>query len=765
MSILSSACDFFSKTFVSCAEDIHFPDSLKRVLGSFQVKEIMEHQSHIDGKSDSALSSDKKMQMTRKLEERDILITTSACKKIKFSTIEPSPIPNNSIESSSRNSVNMPASVSSNDSTIDTSKLSQLPKCIHVCSPCVEDPLHISDAIITVSDERCENTIVNSNATAESPHRLLGVIPESTGHNSLFRLSKSPSNFYSDQKPRLKQSKFIKIIDTDKSKSKVNWQQSPNDKEKKAFFKLELTPIKLEEFPKSSPTHQSVNRKLQFPPDEKDLESIYDQETVSLPRNSPDVEILGLDIEPVHDLTAAPAAHQQPSYNQNHLREIELDSVDEFIKNIPLSDIVSPDEMQALQFADIKADDDAVGSEGTGSLMSITSSSVSQSVTPPLSGIEIPPHSQTEAELILAFNECIHASEESAPIDSYQPLVEESVPMEIEDENVETELENNVSTDSIPLDSNTTVLLKDLSPETTAGPSSSHQANTPKQSILKKQSTSSPSPSFKKVSFANPIQETHAISISPRTKKLRTQKQSSTSKLTSATTSIGTRRGARMGATGSSNPEDPICTALLECTESVDMLIPFLTSQSVSRGIVGLLKAKNIETIGDLAKLNEREAETLPIQPPKMLTLRTAFSKYQVTQFGIPGDLTRQLSHPLFFPLTRYDGEMEEDRGEGDQDNVTPVEVAQLPEVEFVDATQAESMGVSIQELPLGEVDTAQELIPTYIQTDPLSSADLVQEIEDTLPRDIQGMSQVQLTLMLRSLCQLIPSIADQLNN
>ena len=739
-SILSSACDFFTKTFATCAEDIDFPDSLKRALTSQPVREIMEQHSHTDGLATGKTAK-------KKLEDRDSSVTTPSSKKFKPNVNEPSPLPNNNQDSHT-----ITESVTSNDPMIGTEPRA-------VISPCEEDPLSVSEAPITVSDE---DPIFNSGTNTETSPRLTGAALEASGS---CRFSRSPSNFYSDQKTRFKQSKFIKISDTDKYKSKSNWQHSPNDKEKKAFFKLELTPIKLEELPKSSPTHQSVSRRLQFPADGKILEEIYDQETVSLPRNSPDVEILGLGTQPVDEHTAP--ARQQPSLDLNSLEKAELDSVDEFIKNIPLSDIVSPDEMQAMQFADTKSAEEAVDSEGTGSLMSITSSSVSQSVTPPFSGVENPPHTETEAESILAFNECILASEESTPIDSDQTLIECSEPMEIPNEFIETELENNVSTDSIPPDQNTSALLKDNSPDQTSGPSS-NQSNTPKQSILKKQSTSSPSPSFKKVSFANPIHETHAISISPRAKKLRAQRQSSSSKLTSATTSIGTRRGTRLGSIVSlfSNPDDPICKSLVECSEPVDKLIPFLASQFVSRGIAGLLKAKKIETIGDLAKLNEREAENLPIQPPKMLTLRTAFSKYQVTQFGITGDLTRQESHPLFFPLTRSAGtEIEEDTVERGQDDVAPVEVAELPDVEFVNSTEPDCVAVSIQEYPLGEIDTAPELVCAGCQTESVSSVSLIQEMEDSLPRDIPGLSQTELTHMLTSLCQLIPSIAEELNN
>ena len=507
-SILSGVCHFFSKTFVSCAEDVDFPDSLKTALASLQVKEMMQLHDHSSSPHPS--ETPVRTQIIHKLEERDNPVCTPDNKKMKLSAHDLSPLPDTDLN---LHSDIVSVSLTSNHSTADTGS-------------CLVDPVVLSP--------REEDFLAHSNSstTADTPSRL--PIGETHDISNLCRFSKSPSNFYSDQKTRVKQPKYLKISDADKSKSKSNWQQSPNDKEKKAFFKLELTPIKLEELPKSSPTHQTVNRKLRFPGDAKNLEEIYDQETVSLPHESPDIEIISLDADPVPDPTAEPAADQQPVYSLNNLNKVEADSVDEFIKNIPLSDIISPDEMQAMQFEDAKYPDEAVDSAGTGSLMSITSLSVSQSVTPPFSDLEISSHTQTEAESILAFNECIMASDES-PFDSEQPLIEGSEPMEIQNQNI-VDL-----TSSQP---------KDSSPGTPTGPSTPNQSNTLKQSILKKRSVSTPSPSCKKVSFANPIEETHAIGISSRAKKLHARKQNLSSKVISAATSLATRRCARLGISG-----------------------------------------------------------------------------------------------------------------------------------------------------------------------------------------------------------------------
>ena len=698
--LLASVNEFFSRSFLSSV-DIQFPESLDAIVASLISRDNTSSQLDILGKSKSMhdLEASREDISPKRIKLSGIDVISTNCPELDSDSIQ-------IISSCSCEIVT---------SSIDTATSNRI--------VCEEDPFPIPDSVITLLDDK------NSNDVDMTPTRIMSTTPYRDSN-----CVKSQVKSYSEEKLKFKQNKLLNIPETDKSRSKGNWPQSPNEKEKKAFFKLELTPIKLVELPKSSPTHTSVNRKLLFPPDMKDH------------KDSPEVQILDLDFEPVRDDLTTASDVEKP---KNDSAQINLDSIDEF-KDIPLSDIISPDELLSVSNSDFTI------SQSTNSLIALGSCSLSQSVTPPTSQTETPFDPISEADSILAFNDCIRVENDSVTPEP-EPAVSSvnGEPMDVVEEK-EEEQANNISIESVTQDDllNSSALVKDFSPEASTTPSS-NLLNTPKQSILKKQSTFSPSPNYKKVSFADPIHKTHAIRASPRNRKLR--KQNSTSKLVSSTTSIGTRRPPRLGVTGPiTNPDDPVCSALLDCTESVDALIPFLTSQSVSRGITGLLKAKKIHTVGDLAVLSEREAEALPIQPPKLQTLKTAFSKYQVTQFGLSSDLTRQSNNPLFFPLApieEQNTEQEDQFGEN-QDQVVPFLVSEDIDIDYV--------SVSIPEYPIEERDTAPELISTSVQTDATPSTMLVDELADALPGELQTLSQEQLTTMLTSLCQLIPSIADK---
>ena len=726
-SLLASVTEFFSRSFIS-SKHIQYPDSLNSLVASIMSQEGSNHQLDILGKSKSVHDpessrvdiSPKRIKLSGEAslnKEIDLMYTN--CPEFDSDSVQ--------IISSSETATH----------SMDTAAPYQ------TSFPCEEDPFPHTDSVINLLDEKESNDDVID----VTPTRLMPPSPDSSSSTSSNCLLKPQLKSYSEQKLKLKQTKFIRIPVSDKPKPKGNWPQSPNEKEKKAFFKLELTPIRLEEFPKSSPTHASVNRKLQFPADASEQ-----QEGVPIHQGSPDVQILDLDFGAVLDDLMTTSNLENPKIDST---QIDLDSIEEFIKDIPLSDIISPDELLSMN------NDDVTMSQSTNSLIVLSSCSLSQSITPPTSQTETPFDPIAEAESILAFNDCIQVESDSVsqepehPVVPVNPVNEEAMDLV---EEKEGEPWNNISIDSLAtqddiLDSS--VIVKYLSPEGSAT-QSSNQLSTPKQSILKKHSHFSPSPNFKKVSFADPIHKTHAIRASPRSRRLRNQKQNSASKLASSTTSIGTRR-TRLGVTApTTNPDDPVCVSLIDCTESVDALIPFLTSQSVSWGITGLLKAKKIHTIGDLAVLSEREAEALPIQPPKLQTLRIAFSKFQVTQFRIPSDLTRQSSNPLFFPLapveeqnTGQDGEIAEE-----QDQVVPFLVSEEVDNDYV--------SVSIPEYPVEEIDTAPELVSSSVQTEATSSASLITELTNTLPGELQNLSQGELTSMLTSLCQLVPSIADR---
>ncbi|CAH1788856.1 unnamed protein product [Owenia fusiformis] len=74
----------------------------------------------------------------------------------------------------------------------------------------------------------------------------------------------------------------------------------------------------------------------------------------------------------------------------------------------------------------------------------------------------------------------------------------------------------------------------------------------------------------------------------------------------------------------------PVHPPLVTCVDSLDSIIPQLTSSMWVRGLESLLKARNIVTIGQLCSLTEYEVQQLPIRSPKVATLRKALTTYKV---------------------------------------------------------------------------------------------------------------------------------------
>ncbi|KAF8793815.1 Telomere-associated protein RIF1 like protein [Argiope bruennichi] len=68
----------------------------------------------------------------------------------------------------------------------------------------------------------------------------------------------------------------------------------------------------------------------------------------------------------------------------------------------------------------------------------------------------------------------------------------------------------------------------------------------------------------------------------------------------------------------------PISPLLVNCEESISCIIKDLTSPTWAQGLMTLLLAKNIKTIGDLCKLNVHELKDLPIKSPKVSCLHKA---------------------------------------------------------------------------------------------------------------------------------------------
>ncbi|XP_041365678.1 telomere-associated protein RIF1-like [Gigantopelta aegis] len=75
--------------------------------------------------------------------------------------------------------------------------------------------------------------------------------------------------------------------------------------------------------------------------------------------------------------------------------------------------------------------------------------------------------------------------------------------------------------------------------------------------------------------------------------------------------------------------KDPVYPDLIGCTESVAKVLPQLTSSMWSRGLVQLVKARNINTVGDLCSLSELEIHNLPIRSPKVITVRRALQEME----------------------------------------------------------------------------------------------------------------------------------------
>ncbi|XP_028625012.1 telomere-associated protein RIF1 [Grammomys surdaster] len=77
--------------------------------------------------------------------------------------------------------------------------------------------------------------------------------------------------------------------------------------------------------------------------------------------------------------------------------------------------------------------------------------------------------------------------------------------------------------------------------------------------------------------------------------------------------------------------------ALVNCTASVDIILPQITSNMWARGLGQLIRAKNIKTIGDLSTLTASEIKTLPIRSPKVFNVKKALRIYHEQQMKSRG--------------------------------------------------------------------------------------------------------------------------------
>ncbi|XP_007424516.1 telomere-associated protein RIF1 [Python bivittatus] len=193
-------------------------------------------------------------------------------------------------------------------------------------------------------------------------------------------------------------------------------------------------------------------------------------------------------------------------------------------------------------------------------------------------------------------------------------------------------------------------------------PSASPSTSILKRGIKRQQEEDSPSPANKnrRVSFANPIyQEELADDIDRRSPVVRTHPCNGTQSLRSAkfspnhqaklittptkgSLSPGTRSHkyksskkcliTEMVKEPVPTPTESIYPALVGCKASVDTILPHITSNTWARGLVQLIRAKNIRTVGDLSSLSAADIKTLPIRSPKVSNVRKALKSYHEQQ-------------------------------------------------------------------------------------------------------------------------------------
>uniref|UniRef100_A0A7M5VBR8 Telomere-associated protein Rif1 N-terminal domain-containing protein n=1 Tax=Clytia hemisphaerica TaxID=252671 RepID=A0A7M5VBR8_9CNID len=73
------------------------------------------------------------------------------------------------------------------------------------------------------------------------------------------------------------------------------------------------------------------------------------------------------------------------------------------------------------------------------------------------------------------------------------------------------------------------------------------------------------------------------------------------------------------------NSKSAVFPDLVKCTAPIERVLPSLT---FSRGFGHLVRAQNINTVGDLSSLSENQIEALPIRSPKVKTVRSALRNF-----------------------------------------------------------------------------------------------------------------------------------------
>uniref|UniRef100_A0A3B4AZC2 Telomere-associated protein Rif1 N-terminal domain-containing protein n=1 Tax=Periophthalmus magnuspinnatus TaxID=409849 RepID=A0A3B4AZC2_9GOBI len=228
--------------------------------------------------------------------------------------------------------------------------------------------------------------------------------------------------------------------------------------------------------------------------------------------------------------------------------------------------------------------------------------------------------------------------------------------------------------------------VKQMDPETPAGPEAGPEAGqspssltkgtwsptaSPSTSILKKAQkraleveTPSPLVKSRRVSFADPIQHQElADDIDRRSPALRTSSPRRTRMgigsipqpkfVTTPTKGLITLSPRNLNSPGYKSSKkclisemgqeprpvskDCIYPALVGCTAPVEAVLPRIAS-TVSRGFGQIVRARNIKTVGDLSALTPTEVKVLPIRSPKISNVKKALKIYEQQRKGRGGD-------------------------------------------------------------------------------------------------------------------------------
>ncbi|KAK7109715.1 telomere-associated protein RIF1-like isoform X2 [Littorina saxatilis] len=73
---------------------------------------------------------------------------------------------------------------------------------------------------------------------------------------------------------------------------------------------------------------------------------------------------------------------------------------------------------------------------------------------------------------------------------------------------------------------------------------------------------------------------------------------------------------------------------LVNCDKPVDLILPQLTSSLWHRGLCQLMKARGVNTVGDLARLTEVEVQSMPVRAPKVDNVRTVLTSFHAQHYA-----------------------------------------------------------------------------------------------------------------------------------